>query len=258
MRVPVSWLRDYLAVPDDVTELVATLDDLGLVVEGVEHVGAGLESIVVVRVERIDPIKGADRIRLATVTDGTSSIEVVCGAWNYEVGSLVPFAPVGAVLPDGMAIARRTMRGVVSNGMLCSGRELGLGDDHEGLLLLDGVAGAVPGRGVAAALGLVPDVVLDLTVEGNRPDAWCVEGVARDLAARAAAPFVPVAPAGPAPDTAVLPDVAVDLVTPRSAGGSARRSWRTSWSAPRRSGSPGASSWRGCGRSTTWSTPPTT
>ena len=135
MRVPVSWLAAYVPVPDDLGELVATLDDLGLVVEGIEEVGRGLEDVVVARVERIEPIAGADRIRLATVHDGRESIEVVCGAWNFDVGSLVPLAPVGAVLPDGTAIARRTMRGVTSNGMLCSGRELGLGEDHEGLLV---------------------------------------------------------------------------------------------------------------------------
>jgi phenylalanyl-tRNA synthetase beta chain len=199
MHVPVSWLRDYVDVPEDLDELIATLDDLGLVVEGTEAIGRGLDEIVVVQVERIDPIEGADRIRLATVSDGSQSIEVVCGAWNYEVGSLVPFAPVGAVLPDGMAIARRKLRGVTSNGMLCSGSELGLGEDHEGLLVLEGMPGVEPGRPILAALGLEPDTVLDVAVEGNRPDAWCIEGIARDLAARAAAPFRVVEPAPPPP-----------------------------------------------------------
>jgi phenylalanyl-tRNA synthetase beta chain len=184
MRVPVSWLRSFVDVPDDLDLLVATLDDLGLVVEGTEVIGEGLEDVVVVRVEQIAAIEGADRIRLATVTDGETSTEVVCGAWNYEVGSLVPLAPVGATLPGGFEIARRKMRGVFSNGMLCSGRELGIGEDHEGLLILDDVAGAVPGRRVLDVYGIEPDVVLDITVEGNRPDAWCVEGIARDLAAR--------------------------------------------------------------------------
>ena len=80
---------------------------------------------------------GADRIRRVVVDDGTAPVEVVCGAWNFEVGDLVPLAPVGAVLPGGFEIARRTMKGVVSNGMLCSGRELGLSDDHEGILVLE-------------------------------------------------------------------------------------------------------------------------
>ena len=93
MRVPVSWLAEYVAVPEDLDELVATLDDLGLVVAGVEHVGAGLDGVVVVEVTRIEAIEGADRIRLATVTDGAHETQVVCGAWNYEVGSLVPLPP---------------------------------------------------------------------------------------------------------------------------------------------------------------------
>ena len=85
----------------------------------------------------IDPIEGADRIRLVVVDDGRGPVEVVCGAWNFEVGDLVPLAPVGAVLPGGFEIGRRKMKGVVSNGMLCSGRELKLSDDHEGILRLN-------------------------------------------------------------------------------------------------------------------------
>jgi phenylalanyl-tRNA synthetase beta chain len=206
MRVPLSWLQSYVGELGSLDELVATLDDLGLVVEGVEHVGASLDGVVVVRVEQIEAIEGADRIRLATVTDGAEHVQVVCGAWNYEVGSLVPFAPVGTVLPDGTEIGRRTMRGVVSNGMLCSGRELGVGEDHAGLLVLDEVDGAVPGRAVREVLGLEADVVLDLSIEGNRPDAWCVEGVARDLAARLDRPFQGVVPpAPPVPSEAAAP-----------------------------------------------------
>jgi phenylalanyl-tRNA synthetase beta chain len=212
MRVPVSWLESYVGELGSLDELVTMLDDLGLVVEGVEHVGVSLDGIVVVRVEQIDAIEGADRIRLATVTDGTQRAEVVCGAWNYEVGSLVPFAPVGTVLPDGTEIGRRTMRGVVSNGMLCSGRELGVGEDHEGLLVLDDYDGAIPGAPVRNVLGIDADVVLDLSIEGNRPDAWCVEGVARDLAARLQRPFHAVeppaldAPGGAAPIVASIED----------------------------------------------------
>jgi len=219
MRVPVSWLEDYLGPLGDVEALAATLDDLGLVVEGTERIGEGLGDVVVVRVESIDAIKGADRIRLATVTDGTESIGVVCGAWNYEVGSLVPLAPVGTVLPGGMRIAQRTMRGVVSNGMLCSGAELGLGDDHAGLLVLDEVEGAAPGRRIVEVLGIVEDTVLDITVEGNRPDAWCVEGIARDLAARFDVEFRPVVPSPPSPTPRRADEVlSVEILDPDLCG----------------------------------------
>ena len=184
MRVPLSWLRDFAPFPDDAAFVAATLDDLGLVVEGVEQVGEGLGDIVVTRIEEVTAIEGADRIRRVVVTDGTTTTEVACGATNFAVGNLVALAPVGAVLPGGFAIGRRTMKGMVSNGMLCSGRELQLSDDHQGILVLDGVAGAAPGVLLTEALGIEPDVVFDVAVEANRPDAWCMAGVARDLAAR--------------------------------------------------------------------------
>ncbi len=201
MKAPLSWLRDFAPFdPSDATLLVATLDDLGLVVEGVEHVGEGLEDVVVARVEHIAAIPGADRIRLVTVAAGDaggSTLEVVCGAWNFSPGDLVPLAPVGAVLPGGVEIGRRKMKGVTSNGMLCSARELRLSDDHEGILVLNDVEGARPGLPLTEALGVERDVVFDLTVEGNRPDAWCMAGVARDLAGRLRLPFSLPDPAAP-------------------------------------------------------------
>ena len=165
------------------------------------------------RVE-ISAIEGPTSIRLVTVEAGTASpLEVVCGAWNFEVGYLVPLAPVGAVLPGGFEIARRKMRGVTSNGMLCSGRELGVGDDHEGLLVLDEVPGAVPGRPLIDVLGIEPDVVLDITVEGNRPDAWCMAGIARDLAARLDSLPLPVPPAPAGASDAGRRSCAVEIST---------------------------------------------
>ena len=179
MRVPLSWLRDFAPFEGEPAELAATLDDLGLVVEGTELVGEGLDDVVVARVGEITAIEGADRIRRVVVDAGNGPVEVVCGAWNFDVGDLVPLAPVGAVLPGGFAIGRRKMKGVVSNGMLCSGRELGLSEDHEGIMVLDDIEGAVPGRPLAEALGIEHDVVFDLAVEANRPDAWSMAGVAR-------------------------------------------------------------------------------
>ncbi|HEY2566064.1 MAG TPA: hypothetical protein VGI44_20310 [Acidimicrobiales bacterium] len=139
MRVPLSWLRDFAPFDGEPADLAATLDDLGLVVEGIEPIGEGLDDIVVARVDEISAIEGADRIRRVVVDAGAGPVEVVCGAWNFEVGNLVPLAPVGAVLPGGFTIGRRKMKGVVSNGMLCSGRELGLSEDHEGIMVLDSV-----------------------------------------------------------------------------------------------------------------------
>jgi len=183
VRVPLSWLRDFAPFPADAAAIAATLDDLGLVVEGIERTGEGLDDVVLARVEEITAIEGADKIRRVVVDAGADPVEVACGATNFAVGDLVPLAPVGAVLPGGFTIGRRKMRGMVSNGMLCSGRELHLGDDHAGLLVLNDCT-ALPGTPLTEALGIEPDVVFDVAVEANRPDAWCMAGVARDLAAR--------------------------------------------------------------------------
>lgn len=197
MRTPLSWLKDFAPFPDDVAMLRATLDDLGLVVEDVEFVGEGLDDVVVARIEEIAAIEGADRVRRVLVEAGSGPLEIVCGAMNFAQGDLVPLAPVGAVLPGGFEIATRKMRGVTSNGMLCSGRELGLDDDGTGLMIITDVA-AVPGARLVDVLALEPDVIFDVTVEGNRPDAWCISGIARDLAARLDLPFAqPTLPAMP-------------------------------------------------------------
>ena len=189
MLVPLSWLRDFAPFDLDPAALGEVFDDLGMVVEEITQVGAGLEEVVVARVRSVDAIPGADKIRRVSVDRGSAeAVQVVCGAWNFDVGDLVALAPVGAVLPGGFAISRRRMKGVVSDGMLCSARELGLGDDAAGLLLLTGRT-ASPGTPIADALGLRPDVVYDLAIEANRPDANCVAGVARDAAARLGTPF---------------------------------------------------------------------
>jgi phenylalanyl-tRNA synthetase beta chain len=204
VRAPLSWLRDFAPFPGDIGELRDALDDLGLVVEAVEHVGEGLGDVVVSKVLEISPIKGKDRIRLVKVDAGRGEpLEIVCGAHNFEVGDRVPLAPVGAILPGGFEIAARPMGGVVSNGMLCSGRELGLSDDGEGLLILGDEALGEPGTPLTEALGLEPDTVFDITVEGNRPDAWSIAGVARDLAARLGLPYA--APDPPEPPASGRP-----------------------------------------------------
>ncbi len=219
MRAPLSWLQDFAPIEADVDALVDALDDLGLIVEGVERVGTGLDQVVVSRVLEISPIAGADRIRRVVVDPGGEPVEIVCGAFNFDVDDLVPLATVGTVLPNGMEIGRRRLRGVTSNGMLCSGRELGLSDDGEGLLVLTGTDGAAPGVPLAEALGIRPDVVFDLTVEGNRPDAWCMAGVARDLAARFKLPFalpeVELEAAGPPVETLASAVVEAPGLCPR-------------------------------------------
>jgi phenylalanyl-tRNA synthetase beta chain len=236
VRVPLSWLRELTPLetrPTDRTEvatLAADLDALGLVVEGVEKVGEGLRDVVLARVLEIAAITNADKIRRVVVdAGGPEPVEVVCGAWNFDVGDIVVLAPVGAVLPGEFRIEQRRMRGVFSNGMLCSGRELRLSEDQEGILVLghDGGPGGpggpcgpggpngsqmAVGAGSALELGLPladylgagfgPDVVFDLAIEGNRPDCLCVAGIARDIAARLGLPLQlpePVVADGPEP-----------------------------------------------------------
>lgn len=200
MRVLLSWLAELTPLeisPTDrsaVAALSADLDSLGLVVEGVERVGGGLGDVVVARVLEIAAIPKADRIRRVVVdAGGPDPFEVVCGAWNFSTGDLVAFAPVGSELPGGLRIEQRTLRGVTSNGMLCSGRELELSEDHEGILVLGSGAGSSsepePGRPLVEQLGIEVEVVFDLAIEGNRPDCLSMIGIARDLAAKRGLPL---------------------------------------------------------------------
>ncbi|HEX7169012.1 MAG TPA: phenylalanine--tRNA ligase subunit beta, partial [Acidimicrobiales bacterium] len=190
MLVPLSWLRDFAAFDLDPKDLGLVFDDLGMVVEGIQVIGGGLDGVVVAKLLEIEPIQGLDRVRLTRVDPGDGEpLAVACGAWNIEPGQLVPLATIGTTLPNGMTIARRKLKKVFSNGMLCSAVELGLGQDAEGILILDPSTGAKPGMPVVDALGIEPDVVYDLAIEGNRPDANSVAGVARDAAARLGLPF---------------------------------------------------------------------
>ena len=159
----------------------------------------------------------ADKIQLVDVDTGDGSpLQICCGATNLSVGDIVPLATLGTTMPDGMEIARRKMRGEWSNGMLCSGRELGLGDDHSGILLLD--HGIELGTPIVDALGIVPDVLFDLEINPNRPDAMSVAGVARDLAARLGLPFaIPEPRIEEAPGDAASM-IAVEIVDPDLCG----------------------------------------
>src|SRR2546425_856164 len=114
MKTPVSWLRDFTPLPDDLDLLVTTCNELGFVVDGVERIGEGLNDVVVGRVVKIDAIAGADRIRRVLVdAGGGEPVEVVCGAFNFDEGATIAFIPSGGTLPGGMTIGRRKMKGVV-------------------------------------------------------------------------------------------------------------------------------------------------
>lgn len=181
MLVSMRWLQEFIDLPtDDVDEISYALDMLGLTVDGVEELDAGWSDVYVGKVLSITSHPDADKIRVCEVDSGTGPTQIICGAWNFESGASVAVARPGAVLPEDLEIGRRNIRGVESNGMICSEKELGLGDDHAGILVLDGE----PEIGAPFTdLVELPDVVLDLDVPTSRPDALSLLGVARDLAA---------------------------------------------------------------------------
>jgi phenylalanyl-tRNA synthetase beta chain len=185
VRVPLSWLREFAPLHGAADDLAAVLSNLGLVVDGVEEVGGSLEGVVVARVLALRPHPAADRVQLVDVDAGDAQPrQIVCGAFNMAVGDLVPLATLGTKMPSGLEIGRRQVRGEWSNGMLCSPAELGI--EHEvgadGILVLP-AGQAAPGTALRDALGLEADVVFDLDISPNRPDALSVAGVARDVAA---------------------------------------------------------------------------
>ncbi len=180
MKVSRNWLGDFLPAVPPAAELARKLTFAGLEVEGVESLGARLAGVVVARIEASNPHPDADKLSVTQVDAGEGrKLQVVCGAKNFHVGDMVPLATVGTVLPDGSSISRATLRGVESEGMLCSAKELGLAEDASGLLLLEGTLR--PGMGLVEALGL-DDAVLEMNVTANRGDALSHLGVAREVA----------------------------------------------------------------------------
>jgi phenylalanyl-tRNA synthetase beta chain len=180
MRVPLSWLQDYVALEMPVPELVRILNFSGSKVEAVHGSGGGVAGVVTAKVLTIEPHPNADNLTLVDVEVAPGESErVVCGAKNFSVGDLVPYATVGARLPD-MVITERKIRGQVSRGMLCSGRELGVGTDHSGILVL--APDAPLGEDVAGVLGL-DDTIVELELTPNRPDCMSMVGIAREVAA---------------------------------------------------------------------------
>ncbi|MCZ7536319.1 MAG: phenylalanine--tRNA ligase subunit beta [Acidimicrobiia bacterium] len=186
MRAPLSWIRDFTPLTGTTGEIADALNQLGLEVEEIDEPGRDVRGVVVCRILDVVAHPDADKIRLADVDFGDGTTRVVCGAANIHAGMVAPLARIGATLPGGFEIERRKIRGVVSEGMLCSPRELGLGDDHAGILALPDDAPL--GTDVREVLGL-DDVVFDLAITPDRPDAMGIVGIARDLAAHFGLPF---------------------------------------------------------------------
>jgi phenylalanyl-tRNA synthetase beta chain len=180
------WLREYASPAGDTAALVHQLTMQGLEVESLDPAAPPLSGLVVGRVLEIRPHPNADRLRVCRVDTGSSTLQIVCGASNVQVGGVYPVACIGAKLPDGTVIKPAKLRGEPSEGMLCSATELGLAEKSDGLLDLD--SRLTPGLPVVEALGL-DDQIIDLKITPNRADCFCVAGVARDLAAATGVPF---------------------------------------------------------------------
>lgn len=186
MRAPLSWIREFTPLDAEPDAIADALDNLGLEVEAVDAPGREVLGVKVAKALDVRAHPDADKVRLVDVDFGDGTTTVVCGAPNVVPGMVVPYAPVGATLPGGFTLTPRKIRGVVSDGMLLSPRELGLGDDHAGLLALD--PDAELGADVRDVLEM-HDVVFELAITPNRPDAMSVIGVARELAAHFGLPL---------------------------------------------------------------------
>jgi phenylalanyl-tRNA synthetase beta chain len=189
VRAPLSWIREYVELPADVSAHVVAerLTDAGLKVERVDRIGADIDGVVVARVEVVEELTEFKKpIRWVTLTTGDETRQVVCGATNFAVGDLVAYARPPARLPGGMEIGRRPAYGRESDGMICSVRELGVGDDHTGILVLP--TDLPLGADVVAVLGLRDDV-LDIAINPDRGYALSIRGIAREVATAFAVPW---------------------------------------------------------------------
>lgn len=218
MQFPESWLREFVNPDCTTEELAHRLTMAGLEVEEVEPAAAAFSGVVVGRIESVEPHPDADKLRICKVNAGEPELlQIVCGAPNAAQGMLVPLAKVGAVLPGGMKIGVAKMRGVQSSGMLCSARELGLSQDHAGLMDLP--KSFEPGTDIRQALTL-DDAIFTLKLTPNRADCLSILGVAREVAAIMHTPLVDrrLEPVGVTLDERIAVDVQAPDLCGRFAG----------------------------------------
>ncbi|MYI62962.1 MAG: phenylalanine--tRNA ligase subunit beta [Gemmatimonadetes bacterium] len=211
MKITYNWLKEYVDFAWDWPELVERLTMAGLEFEGVEDLGARYEGVVIGRVDSCCPHENADRLTVCQVDVGTGVNTIVCGAPNVAAGQTVAVALPGTTLPDGLQIKKAKIRGVASEGMLCAEDELGLGDNHDGIVVFDeNLSIGVP---FAEATGL-GDVVIDFEVTPNRPDCLSLLGIAREVHALTGNPLrfpnAQVPESGPA----TAEDVRIDIEAP--------------------------------------------
>ena len=204
MRFAVSWLREWVDAPLGDEELAHRMTMAGLEVDSIVRDGEGLDGVVVAEVLEAGPHPDADRLSVCKVSTGSGDpVDVVCGAPNVYAGMKSPLAVTGTRLPNGIKLRKSKIRGVVSNGMLCSAIEIGLGTESDGIVELP--ADAPVGTPLAEYLGL-PDSIIDADITPNRGDCFSVLGIARDVAALTDRPLT-------GPDMHVL-EATIDTVHP--------------------------------------------
>jgi len=180
MKFSVNWLREFVDLPEKIDQLAELLTLAGVEIEGIEERGAKIDHVIVAQIKESSRHPNADRLSVCAVDDGSGqSRQIVCGATNYKVGDKVLLALPGAKLPNGLEIKISKLRGVESEGMLCSGKELGFSDDAAGLLILS------PESKIGAPIAdLFPsDTILDVEITPNRGDLLSHYGLAREIAA---------------------------------------------------------------------------
>lgn len=181
MKISEKWLREWADPNVSTSELAVQLTMAGIEVDTIESCGTGLDGVVVGRILTVEPHPDADKLSLCVVDVGAKKpLKIVCGATNVHEGGRYAAALVGTTLPDGTEIKRRKIRGAISEGMLCSARELSLADDADGIFEFD--ADCAEGAALRDVLGL-DDQIIDLDLTPNRADCFCVIGVAREVAA---------------------------------------------------------------------------
>jgi len=194
MKLTLSWLKEFIDIPDDDPVLVAeALESLGHEVEEWLPLEPTFKGVVVGEVVEVSPHPNADKVRLTKVNVGDEILDIICGAWNFDVGAVVPVAVPGAVLGGDFEITRRDIRGVTSNGMICSETELDLGEEADGIMVVNDDyphAAEMIGQSFADVVGL-PDVYFEVGITPDRPDCLSVYGLARDLAALYEVPLRP-------------------------------------------------------------------
>jgi len=180
MLVGLKWLRDYIDVELTPEEIAAKLTMAGLEVESIDRITPGFSGVVVAKILSVKSHPNADKLSLCEVSTGDRTYPVVCGAKNIKAGDVVPLAKVGATIPGGYTIKSSKLRGELSEGMLCSEEELGIGEDATGIMMLSD--NLTLGEDLAAALDL-EDTALDISITPNRSDCLSMIGIAREIAA---------------------------------------------------------------------------